>query len=135
MAKRPTQLPYRRPLTEQQIAGATYVGSPEHKVRRWWGGQPEAWENAEGIATRPGRQLTTICRLVEAEDRERATLWVREALTLGQLLYREADKDFPWLIWYREANGHLWMGQCVNSVLGQYKGWPIDEEQRVEVFG
>jgi hypothetical protein len=105
-------------------------------VHRWWGGLPEAFEDEAGIARRPGKQLTTICRLTETSDRDRATCWVREALQAGQMLYREADKDFPWKVWYRDPETHLmWMGQCVNSVLGQYKGWPGSEDERVEVFG
>ena len=61
---------------------------------------------------------------------------MRAALTAGQLRYYEGDKDFPALIWYREpATGRLWMGYCVNGILGQYKGWPIEEEDRVAVFG
>jgi hypothetical protein len=72
---------------------------------------------------------------VAEQDRDRATIWVQQALALGQFRYREADKDFPWHIWYQDPGGQLWMGQCVNSVLGEYKGWPIIEEQKIEVFG
>lgn len=135
MAKRPAQIPRRPPLTRRQIDQTKYVGSPEHKDRRWWGGQPEAWVNERGVATRPGRQLTTICPLVAEQDRDRATIWVQQALTIGQFRYREGDNDFPWQIWYQDPGGQLWMGQCVNSVLGEYKGWPINEEQKIEVFG
>lgn len=134
MAKKPAQLPRRAPLTKAQIEAAKYVGSPEHKVQRYWGGLPEAWEDAGGVARRQGKLLTTICRLITEAERDQATGWVGEALRSQQFLYREADKDFPWLIWYRERNGILWMGQCVNSVAGHYKGWPITEEQRCEVF-
>jgi hypothetical protein len=135
MAKRPAQLPRRPPLTRAQVGQAKYVGSPEHKDRGWWGGQPEAWVNERGVASRPGRQLTTICPLVAEQDRDLATTWVQQALTRGQFRYREADKDFPWQIWYQDRHGQFWMGQCVNSVLGEYKGWPITEEQKIEVFG
>jgi hypothetical protein len=58
MAKRPAQIPRRPPLTRLQIDQTKYVGSREHKDRRWWGGQPEAWVNERGVAMRPGRQLT-----------------------------------------------------------------------------
>ncbi len=64
-----------------------------------------------------------------------ATGWVKEALRRGQLRYYEGDQDFPRYLWYREANGQLWCGRCSNSVLGQYKGWPIEEEDRLAVFG
>lgn len=65
-----------------------------------------------------------------------ATAWVRAALAAGQMKYLEADKDFPARIWYREAEiGQIWMGYCVNSIAGEYKGWPISEDERVAVFG
>ena len=53
----------------------------------------------------------------------------------GQLRFYEGDKDFPKHIWYRDERGQLWFGFCVNGVLGQYKGWPMEEEDRVAVFG
>jgi hypothetical protein len=71
---------------------------------------------------------------VEA-DRVRATNWVRAALRAGQIRFYEADKDFPKHIWYRDETGQLWFGFCINGVLGHYKGWPIDEDERVAVFG
>lgn len=59
-----------------------------------------------------------------------ATNWVREALTTGRFQWREADKDFPTRIWYRSAyDGRCWTGFCVNTVAGQYKGWPIEEDE------
>ncbi|HUZ12904.1 MAG TPA: hypothetical protein VMU93_08660 [Caulobacteraceae bacterium] len=112
------------------------MGSDEHKVRRWWGGLPSAYVDAAGVARRPGRQRTTICPLVSELDRQKATLWLRSALGAGQVRYFEADKDFPARVWYREPEtGQLWMGYCINNVQGHYKGWPIDEEDRVAVFG
>lgn len=64
-----------------------------------------------------------------------ATAWVQAALREGKQRYYEGDKDFPKRLWYRDGDGHVWTGFCVNSVLGQYKGWPIDEEERLEIFG
>jgi hypothetical protein len=136
MVKRPAQLPLRAALTPEQIDTARYIGSPEHKAARWWGGLPEAHVDADGVARRPGKQLTTICPLVGEAERDMATNWVRQALREGQLRYFEADKDFPKRLWYRDpSDGQVWTGLCVNGVLGQYKGWPIDEEERVEIFG
>ena len=136
MARRPSQLRSRIPLSAQQIDTASYVGSSEHKVERWWGGLPQAYVANDGMASRPKKQRTTICPLVQPEDRRDATLWVRAALAAGQYRYLEADKDFPARIWYRvPETRQLWMGYCVNGILGQYKGWPIDGEDHVAVFG
>ncbi len=135
MARRPRQLAPRAPLQPAQIATATYVGSAEHKRERWWGGLPQAHVGADGMATRPKKQRTTICPLVADADRQRATHWVRASLDAGQYRYLEGDKTFPGRIWYREPDsGQLWMGYCVNTVQGQYKGWPIAEDERVAVF-
>lgn len=64
-----------------------------------------------------------------------ATRWVQEALSAARIRFYEGDKVFPKHIWHRDEHGRLWFGFCVNSVQGQYKGWPIDEEDRVAVFG
>ncbi|WP_156400448.1 hypothetical protein [Caulobacter sp. Root655] len=125
----------RRPLTAEKIETASYRGSPEHKTREFWDGLPEAHVGEDGKAQRPGKQDTTICPLTREHEREAATLWVQQALTLGQSRFFEADKDFPKKIWYRHTDGQVWYGFCINSVLGTYKGWPIDEDERVEIFG
>ncbi|HMJ05344.1 MAG TPA: hypothetical protein VK474_03720 [Chthoniobacterales bacterium] len=124
---KPRQSPIRRPLLEQQIVTAAYVGSAEHKTERWWGGFPKAYVGADGAAHRPGKQLTTICPKVNEQERDTATGWVRQALRQGQLRYYEGDKDFPKHIWYRDDEGQPWFGFCVNSVQGHYKGWPAEE--------
>jgi hypothetical protein len=134
MAKRPSQIPERLPLSPDLIQTATYVGSPEHKQHRWWGGLPAAYVNDDGEAARPGKQQTTICPLVEEHGKMRATEWVRAALMSGQLRFYEGDKDFPKHIWYRDDGGQVWFGFCINSVQGQYKGWPIEEDERVAIF-
>jgi hypothetical protein len=135
MARRPRQIPARELLSVAKIDAASYVGSGEHKQSRWWGGLPGAYVGEDGVARRPKKQLTTICHFTEEADRQRATKWVREAITAGQVRFYEGDKDFPKHIWYKDANGRLWFGCCVNGVQGQYKGWPIDEEERVAIFG
>ncbi len=125
----------RRPLSDVLIEKARYVGSCEHKARAWWGGLPKAYVGPDGQAHRPGRQMTTICPKYTAAERDIATDWVQKALQSGQFRYYEADKDFPKHIWYRDAQHQLWFGFCLNGVLGQYKGWPIEEAERVEIFG
>jgi hypothetical protein len=135
MTRRPSQIPARPPLGPELIRNACYVGGPEHKRHRRWGGLPAAYVDDEGAASRWGKQLTTICPLTEDGDRVAATAWVQAALTARQLRFYEGDKDFPKHIWYQDETGRLWFGFCVNSVLGQYKGWPINEDERRAVFG
>jgi hypothetical protein len=105
MARRPGQLPPRTPVTPLQVGIATYVGSAEHKQRRWWGGLPAAYVGPDCVATRPKKQTTTIFPLVSEADHGISTKWVREALSLGQFRYYEADQGCPNHIWYRDENG------------------------------
>lgn len=135
MVKRPAQIAPRVPLTPEQIQQAQYVGSPEHKTERWWNGLPEAYVGSDGIAQRPSKQLTTVCPLVTETERDTATSWVQQALRLGQLRYFEGDKDFPKRLWYRDCDGQIWTGYCLNGILGHYKGWPIGEREKIEIFG
>jgi len=136
LPKKPPQLPLRPPLPGAAIESARYVGSKEHKTQQWWDGLPGAYVNEDGEATRPGKQDTTICPLVTLADRDNATEWVQAALRNGQVKYVEADKDFPKKIWYQDGpGGPIWFGFCFNSVAGEYKGWPISEDERREIFG
>lgn len=135
--KRPPKNTAPRQLTHGQrselAAKATYVGSPEHKVQKWWDGRPEARQLPGGRVGRPGKQTTTVCPLTSQEDRDRATTWVRRAIMMDQCKFSQADKDYPKKIWYEE-DGQIWFGRCINSQAGQYKGWPIDEEERRAIF-
>lgn len=136
--KRPPQQPGRVPLgrAERQIlaARASYVGSKEHKAKRWWGGLPGIRYGSEGKPVREKREKTTICDLVADADRARATIWVRAAIESGQFRFLEGDQDFPKHIWY-QVDGRGWFGFCINSVSGQYKGWPLEEDERSALFG
>lgn len=134
MAKRPNQLPLLPRLSTAQIQTAKYVGSPEHKNRAWWGGLPQAYVGPDGKAKRPKKQHTTICPLIGSEDQATATEWVQEALTKNQVKFVEGDKIFPRYVWLTDESGQEWVGRCVNSVLGQYKGWPVKEEERRAIF-
>jgi hypothetical protein len=138
MPRKPQQIPERLPLTAEQIAAARYTGSPEHKDQRWWGGLPQAFIDRDGVARRPGKQDTTVCPLRTEAERDEATGWVQIALSSGQFRYYEGDKDYPKKIWYLDSSSRpskIWLGQCINSVRGEYKGWPIDEDEKREVFG
>lgn len=135
MARRPQQVVTRPPPSAADIAQAQYVGGKEHKSVRWWGGLPGAYVGGSAAATRPKKQKTTICPLVAVADRDCATTWVKEAIRSGQYRFREGDKSFPKHVWYRDADGRIWFGFCTNGVLKEYQGWPIDEEERREIFG
>ncbi len=132
---RPRQTPPRRALTSDEIDAASYAGSGEHKVARWWGGLPKAHIGPDGTASRPGRQDTTVCRLTTEDDRDRATGWVRMALADGQYRFYEGDKIYPKHIWHRDTSGSYWFGFCINGVSGSYKGWPVEEAEKRGVFG
>lgn len=136
MVRRPKQVVIRNPSDFElaELAGrASYVGSPEHKALRWWGGLPEAHQLPGGRLGRLGKQTTTVCPLTEASDRDMATHWVKEAIRLRQFRFCPSDHAFPKRIWY-EADGQCWMGLLVNPGNGEYKGWPIGKEERNEVF-
>ena len=123
-------LPQRRALARE----ACYVGSPEHKDGNWWGGLPRARQLRGGGVGRPGKQRTTVCPLTAPEDQQRATRWVRTAIAEGQYKFVQADQKYPKRIWYRAA-GTVWEGWCINTQAGEYKGWPIREEERDAIFG
>ena len=131
---RPNQLPPRPKLTKEQIDSATYAGSPEHKVAKWWGGLPQAWEGKKGKAIRPKKEKTSICRKVTAEERGEATKWVRAALINGQFRYYEGDKTFPKHLWYQDEDGQFWFGYAINQIAGTYKGWPMEEAEKRATF-
>lgn len=131
---RPKQIPKRTPLTAAQIQTASYVGSAEHKIEQFWGGLPQAKLGKDGKATRPKKQLTTICYRTTLEERDQASDWVRLALTSGQWRYFEGDKTFPKHIWYQDDEGQFWFGFAINQIAGTYKGWPITEAEKREKF-
>jgi hypothetical protein len=132
---RPNQIPPKALVSVEQARSASYVGSKEHKAKRWWGGLPGANVNGSGVAKRQKRQLTTICHMVNPEDRIVATNWVRQALLQGQYRSFEGDKIYPKHIWFRDGADQYWFGFCINSIAGTYKGWPIDEEEKLATFG
>jgi hypothetical protein len=37
-------------------------------------------------------------------------------------------------MWYQDGDGQYWFGFAVNQLLGSYKGWPIDEEEKRATF-
>lgn len=116
-----------QPERDALASRACYEGSCEHKDRSWWGGLPHA-------GARRGR-LTTICFLTTDEERQEATEWVQRAIGAGQYKFVRGDQDFPKHVWSRDQSGQVWYGRCRNPASGEYKGWPIGEEERREIFG
>lgn len=105
-----------------------YVGSPEHKDRAWWGGRPQARWRAGQPPRRPKKQLTTVCPLTTQDERARAVHMLRSAIRAGQYTFVEGDGDFPKKIWYSDS-GEGWQAYCINKETGQYKGWPVNEDE------
>lgn len=129
---RPRYNSARGTLTRAQRCGvaarAAYHGSTQHKERCSWLGLPESRGRlAAGVKT-------TICRLVTNKDRAQATAWVRQAITNGQYKFVDGDRDFPKHVRLRDSGGQVWYGRCLNRDCGAYKGWPIGEEERREMF-
>ena len=123
---------------------ASYKGSAEHKVERWWGGLAKAKQRPRGGIGRPGKQRTTPCPLTSEADRQRANGWLRHAILAGRYLFVEGDQRFPKKVWYRETHrepggnekkDQVWMGWCFNTAAGEFKGWPISEAERNAIFG
>ena len=139
--KRPTRIPRTRPVSSVNVAAlardASYVGSCEHKTGPWWSGRGGVRIGADGKAARPKRQHTTICPLASPRDRDRATKWLQTAISRCQFVFVEGDKRFPKHVWYVDSDGQGWAGRCINSVSGEYKGWPVgvDEMNRMKNRG
>ena len=68
------------------------------------------------------------------EDRRTATAWLRQAIRSGQYKFVRGDLDFPKHVWYRDETGKIWYGRCSNRESGEYKGWPIEEEEWRGIF-
>lgn len=137
--KRPKQIPPRPTLTEEELkllaSGARYIGSEEHKVRRWWGGLPKAKQLPGGRVGRPGKQHTTVCPLTSKKDQIRANRWIQLAIKAGNYVFVESDQKYPKKVWF-EAAGKRWCGVCINTAAGEYKGWPSnDMEDYLEFCG
>ena len=61
-------------------------------------------------------------------------MWVRNAIRANQLKFVPGDRAFPRRVWF-ESRDRIWYGRCTDPAAGEYKGWPICEEDRDEIFG
>jgi hypothetical protein len=112
---------------------AAYTGSIEHKDRRSWLGIPYPRRSKNPT------ENATICPMTSPAQKEEATSWVRYAIENGQFLDGYFENGFPRSIWYRDVDGQHWQGRLTQCGAGQtpiaeYKGWPISEDEKHEVF-
>jgi hypothetical protein len=96
---------------------ATYVGSPEHKPAQSFAGPRRLRADASVCDPRLGGQ-------------EELTQWLRTALAAGRV-GAPWEQAFPRYVWH-VVDGITYEGRLVNCGLGQYKGYPLKRNERVE---
>lgn len=92
----------------------SYVGSPEHKSFPSFAGPPRL--RADASKCDPN-----------LKDPEQITEWLRAAITAGNFSSLW-EGDFPRYVWHREG-GLVYEGRLVNRQLGQYKGYPLRQDE------
>jgi hypothetical protein len=96
---------------------ASYVGSSEHKTFPSFAGP----FNPRADASKCDPQLT---------DQEELTRWLREAIVAGQA-GQLWEGDFPRYVWCKQGDV-TYEARLSNPELGQYKGYPLEPDERVE---
>lgn len=91
-----------------------YVGSPEHNDFPSFAGQPRL----RADATRCPRDIT---------DLELVNLWLRSAVRRGAV-GDQWEGIFPRKIWYKDGD-IVFEGRLVNQGNGEYKGYPISQNE------
>jgi len=97
---------------EEIAARISYVGSPEHKDVPSFAGNPP----------RP-RPDASICEQSLANERDKITSWIREAVQRGAYGAMK-ENGFPRYLWYKDGDT-VYEGRLVNSGNGTYKGYPL----------
>ena len=97
------------------IAAVRYVGSPEHKKGTSFAGVPRT------------RADSSICPARFASRQDELTEWLRAAIRLG-LTGTPKLGIYPRHVWCHEE-GQWFEGRLTNQGLGEYKGWPVTEEE------
>lgn len=69
----------------------------------------------------------------DAGRADQATCWVQEALIKGWYEFKEGDDIYPHFIWRIVGDKKAWKGRCINTTLGTYKGWPLQDDEHDEV--
>jgi hypothetical protein len=92
----------------------SYVGSAEQKQQPSFAGPPRLRADASKCDPALG-------------DREELTAWLQEAVRKGQF-GAQWDGEFPRYVWV--SHGSKWYeGRLVNRGLGEYKGYPLRDEE------
>ncbi len=86
-----------------------YVGSPEHKDRPSFAGQPRPHATA------------TICD--PDLSQEELTNWLRSAIKAGHVGY-PWEGGFPRYAWHKQGDV-VYEARLVNQGSGEYKGWQL----------
>jgi hypothetical protein len=101
----------------QLAAQASYVGSQEHKSYPSFAGPPKLRSDASRCDPK-------------FKEADALTQWIQEAIRTGQV-GTPWEGDFPRYTWI-VREGIYYEGRLVNPGLGQYKGYPLNEEERPE---
>jgi hypothetical protein len=89
-------------------AGATYLGSPEHKA-----------PHTRNDATRCPTDLEAA--------QERLTGWLKEAIQAGYI-GGPIEGEFPRYVWCRDGCRYF-EGRLTNQMSGEYKGYPVSSDE------
>lgn len=100
---------------ELLAASTSYVGGPEHKETPSFAGQP-----------RP-RADAAKCDPSLANRRTLVTRWLRTAIRRG-VTSAYWEGSFPRYVWYMHRET-VFEGRLVNRESGQYKGYPLNEDE------
>lgn len=98
------------------VQQAIYIGSPEHKTRPF-GHFRTGQLRANGASKCPNN----------LNDPDEITGWLRDALEKGDM-GGDWEENYPHLVWVRRGD-HRFEGRLVNRVLGQYKGYLLDDDE------
>jgi hypothetical protein len=104
-----------RTVLDELAMHVRYVGSPEHKDIPSFAGSP-----------RP-RSDASICDRALAQDRKKVQNWLVQAISNGQVGEIWEGK-YPRYVWYQDGTV-LYEGRLVNREQGEYKGYPLSDEE------
>lgn len=93
---------------------AIYVGSPEHKSSHSFAGPPKLRSDASRCDPNLGEQ-------------DQLTGWLRNAIKSGHV-GGPWEGTFPRYVWARHE-GVCYEGRLVNRESGEYKGYPLDDQE------
>lgn len=103
---------------EKMAQEASYIVSPEHNTHLTGAG--------------PGRLRSDASKCPKELQLEQATDWLKTAIRKGDV--SAAVDLFPEYVWIR-IEGQAFEARLSNSVLGQYKGYPILDNEAPRWLG